>query len=345
MQPPIDHTELNDRERAVLERIIVEYVHSATPVGSRTISKLSDLGLSPASIRNVMADLEEKGFLGHPHTSAGRVPTDKGYRFYVNRMMPVEPLTPEELETFQPLHEAESHREWEETIRDASRVLNRITHQLAIITGPSLSSGILERIELVPLSTTRLLVVLSIGSGLVKTMLFEVPVEVRRETLDQVTSLLNERLSGSTLRDIRDSVQERFRDASDDSGVINLFLRSSERLFTEAVEEERLHIEGMRTVMEHPEFGSPDRIREILELLENQNIIVHVLRSLDEGESRPSIRIGSEIAHDGFRDCSIVAAPYRIGNLQGTVSIIGPRRMYYPKIIAIVDYLARTISL
>lgn len=335
---------LSEREQQVLLYIVEQFVTTATPIGSRTLSKSTDLNLSPASIRNVMADLEERGLIGHPHTSAGRVPTDMGYRYYVNSIMPRIELSSEERDFLEAQFEKEGSSAIHELIRSSSHILSRISQQLAIVAAPTLGRGVLQRLELVQVAADRIMVILSIRSGIVKSIMLHIRSEVSREKLDQVAALLNERLAGLTLQEIRETFADRMREAEADEGdIIRLFIDSSDRLFSERLETDAVCIDGMMTISQQPEFGDPGRMRGLIHLVENQRVIVHLLDSVSGGQPM-TIRIGREINDSTLSEYSLIAAPYRFGQLDGTLSIIGPKRMNYPRMIAIVDYLAKLMS-
>lgn len=337
--------ELTERERQVLLSIIEQHVLTASPIGSRTLSKSSDLKLSPASIRNVMADLEERGLIGHPHTSAGRIPTDLGYRYYVNSIMETIALSDEERHFIESQLQGAIPNALQDLIRTSSHILSKISHQLAIVSAPSLGRGVLQRLELVQVASDKIMVIITIRSGIVKSIILQIHTDVQREQLEHITALLNERLAGLTLQEIRETFADRMRDAQDDDrdGIIRLFLESTDRVFSEKLNPDALCIEGMQSVTQQPEFGDPERMRNIIELVENQNVIVHVLDSLSSGQ-KVTIRIGRELIDQKLSEYSIIASPYQFGQLSGTVSIVGPKRMDYPRMIAMVDYLAKLIS-
>lgn len=340
-----DIHDLSEREQLVLLSIIEQHVLTASPVGSRTLSKSMDLKLSPASIRNVMADLEERGLIGHPHTSAGRVPTDLGYRYYVDSIMEQISLPDDERRFIEQRFEASLNAAIQELIRNSSQILSRITHQLAIISAPSLGKGVLQRLELVQVASDKIMVILSIRSGIVRSIILHLSSDVlRRDQLETISALLNEQLTGLTLQEIRETFADRIRDTGHmEDGIIRLFIESSDRVFSERLEPDALCIDGINAMSRQPEFGDPERLRNIIDLIENQQVIVHVLDSLSGGQS-VTIRIGDEIRDEKLSDYSIIAAPYRVGQLNGTVSIVGPKRMNYPRMIPIVDFLSKLIS-
>jgi heat-inducible transcriptional repressor len=334
---------LNEREQSILHHVVHNYIQTAIPVGSRYISKHFESSLSAASIRNVMADLEELGFLSHPHTSAGRVPTDLGYRFYIDYLMEMQQLGDDEkLRIHQQLDQT---NDTDEMLRETSKLLGKISHQLSIVTSPHLSSGVFEKIELIPIASSKLLVVISIRTGIVRTIMMEIGVEVRRDHLDQVGRLLNERLSGLTLHEIRDSFVDRVRDMqSEQTGLIRLFIESVDQLFTDSKERDKVLIGGTKNIIEHPEFIDPKNFRSVIELIENEDIIVHLLEKHDELQKGFVVTIGTENKDETTKEYSFVTAIYDVEGVTGRVGIIGPTRMNYSKVIPLVDYVAQTIA-
>lgn len=336
--------ELSQREQTVLQQIIRQYILTASPVGSRTISKQSELNLGAASIRNIMSDLEEKGFLGHPHTSAGRTPTDRGYRYYVNTVSLDNEISDDERGFIERQLEQAGSAHLKKVVRESSRILSKISQQLAIVSSPHIGLGRLKRVDLIDVASNRIMVILSITSGVVKTIIFEIGSEVRRETLTVVATLLNERLAGLSLREIRETFDERMRDLlMPDDEIVKYFRRSSQEVFSDQIDDVKVHIDGMRIVTLHPEFGEPDRMHELIDLIENQNIILHILDTIRD-EDGVTVRIGAENTDEVLREYSLIAAPYHLGPMVGTLSIIGPKRMNYPHVIALVEYLSRAIS-
>ena len=334
--------ELTERERTVLHYVVHDFIETAIPIGSRYISKKheNELGLSAATIRNVMSDLEYLGYINHPHTSAGRVPTDMGYRFYLDSLMQRESVSEQDRKQ---IEENLSTLEEEEVFRQSSKLLSRISQQLCFVTSPSLSKGIFEKLELVQISSTRLMVIMSLKMGLVRTLMMEVASEIPREKLDDLARFLNERLSGLTIDQIRDSFAERVMDAqSENSGLIRLFIDSVDKLFVQN-KTEKLHIAGTDRIVDQPEFDDPKNFRGVIELINNEEIIIHVL----EKSSHPSgvrVTIGQENEDEKLRDYSVITSTYSLGDVTGSIGIIGPTRMRYARTIPLVDYVALTIS-
>lgn len=334
---------LTDREQSILHHVVYNYIQTAVPVGSRYISKHFEHNLSAASIRNVMADLEDSGLLSHPHTSAGRVPTDLGYRFYIDYLMEMQQLGDDEkLRIHQQLEQA---NDTEELLRETSKVLGKISRQLSVVTSPHLSSGIFEKIELIPIASSKLLVVLSIRSGIVRTIMLEVGVEIRRDHLDHVGHLVNERLSGLTLKEIRDSFADRVRDVQDEkTGLIRLFIESVDQLFTDSKDHEKVHIGGTKNIIEQPEFIDPKNFRSVIEMIENEDIIVHLLEKHDELQKGFVVTIGTENKDESTKEYSFITSTYNVAGVTGRIGIIGPTRMDYGKVIPLVDFVAQAIA-
>ena len=334
--------QLTEREKTVLRFIVHNFILSATPVGSRYISRKHGMGLSPATIRNVMANLEEMGYLSHPHTSAGRIPTDVGYRFYVNSLMEIHRLTETEKQTIR--RQLDSVSDAEEMLRESSKLLGKISRQLSVVSSPHLSSGTFEKLELVTISSNKIIVILAIKSGLVRTIMMEVYSEIPREKMEDISSFLNQRLSGLTLQQIRDTFSSRVQDVkNEESGLIRLFIESVDKLFADIKEGDKVHIAGTENLITQPEFGNPENFRGIIELINNEDIIVHVLEKHD-GTDEVTVTIGQENEEKRMRIYSVVTSPYSIGDVTGTVGLIGPKRMDYSKLIPLVDYVAKVIS-
>lgn len=332
---------LSERESQILDCIVESYVQSAKPVGSRYLAKRFDLGISPATIRNVMTDLEDKGFLRQPHVSAGRIPTDMGYRYYVNRLHAVQLMTRNDRRII--LDNLRNGVDVQDIFEAASQILGRISSQLGVVLEPRFKQGVFEKMELVPLSEQKVLAVISIKSGLIKTIMMEVDVELSRERLVEASRLVNERLSGLPLQKIRETISERLNDVthSSDKNLILLIIRSSDRLFN-FDDSHDLHLGGTHNIVSNPEFSDQAYTAKILELIESKEDLVSHFSEVDGREI--AVSIGEENHSDLFWDCSIISLSYHIGNVSGTLGVVGPTRMHYPKIISLVEYMGRVLT-
>jgi len=339
---------LTEREQRILEAVVRAYVETAEPAGSRTLTRRFRLGISPATVRNTMSDLEAKGLLYHPHTSAGRVPTDLGYRTFVNDLM-ARRRDADAGDDIRDQLAVDGAPGVEELVGRAAQVLGVITRELGVAVAPRLDDAVLERMELVSLADKKVLVVLVLRSGAARAIYMDVPLDVPSDTLAAVAQILNERLAGSTISEIRSTLPVRLRDsvAADDrtaAGVIDLFVRSAEIwLDVGTGEETDLHL-GRASVLAHqPEFSSGERLRGLLELVERKDILRTVLgRRL--GEEGLQVTIGTEHEESVLSDLTVITSKYRIGGQEGVIGVIGPTRMAYDRVIELVEGASRFVS-
>ena len=343
---PID--QLSKRERRVLEAVIQTYVETAEPAGSRTLSRRFGLGVSPATIRNTMSDLEEKGFLFHPHTSAGRVPTNKAYRAYVDELLSA-PSTFASLEHDRLAEALSAHASPIEAIlRRAAQSLGVLTQELGVAMGPRLARSVLRSLDLVRVSSERLLMVLALEGGAVRTVFVEITGSVAESALTQVTKVLNERLAGLTLEEIRASLGQRLRDSisgPDARELLNIFVEEAETLFDEKLSlgEGPVLLGQASLLAEQPEFAEVERMRRLIELTERPQALAEALRKRGE-TSGISITIGTEHDDERLRDFTVVTSEYHTGSLTGVIGVIGPTRMPYEKVISLVNHTSQLLS-
>jgi len=341
-----DRPALSDRERAILSLVVEEFIDAAGPVGSRSLAKNSSLDLSAASIRNTMADLEDMGYLDHPYTSAGRVPTRLGYRTFVDELMDTPELTPVERKVLK-LRLEQLVSDTDELLRESTRLLSKLSNLLGIALSPRLSTGVLDRLDIVPLSGSRLMFVLSVRGGVVKTIVLGFEADLSRSEIDRVVSILNERLAGLTLQEIRETHEDRMKDLRDQTGLIDLVMDESAVLFSEP-EEGRLQFDGTENILTQPEFQEPDDVRRLIQIIEDEDRVVQVLENLFESDpdavGTATVRIGGETAEEEMESYSIVTSPYRLGDTVGTLGVIGPTRMDYARAVALVENAANVIN-
>jgi heat-inducible transcriptional repressor len=338
-------TALNERERQVLEAVIETYVATAEPAGSRTIAKRFGLALSAATIRNTMSDLEEKGYLYHPHTSAGRVPTDLAYRVYVNSLMRLPQVSASDSDQIR--HELGDRNALDQILERAAQVLGVLTKELGVAVGPTLERAVLERLELWQAASERLLLVLTLKSGVVRTIFVEVPAALAPDAVAQVAEVLNERLAGLTLRDIRATLPERLRDAAPAgaSELLNIFIEEADDLFdvpTAGNAPGGVVLGSAQLLAGQPEFATKERLQGLMEVTERRDRLREALTTrLGQGLT---ITIGSEHQDPTLAPFTLVTAPYRLGGLAGVIGVMGPTRMPYDKIVALVDHTSRLVG-
>ncbi len=339
--------ELTDRERQVLEAVIQSYVETAEPAASRTLSRHFGLGVSPATIRNTMSDLEEKGFLFHPHTSAGRIPTDLAYRVYVDSLLHVPVIkTAEETVLGQEISGASSAIE--SILRRAAQSLGVLTQELGVALGPQLDAAILQRVELVRLASDRLLMVLALERGVARSIYIELPIEIPDEAIGAVGFVMNERLAGLTLREIQSSLALRLRDAQAPgtaAELLNIFVEEGEQYFASAARsDDAAVVLGQPSLLaEHPEFATGDSMRQLLAFTETPAHIADVLRRRSP-QPGITITIGNEHGDPRLDRFTIVTAEYHFGSLSGVIGVIGPTRMPYRKVISLVGHASRLVT-
>ncbi len=338
--------ELTNREQEVLRYIIQNFIVTASPVASKTLVDRYRLNISSATVRNAMNSLESKGLLDHPHTSSGRIPTEQGYRHYVNSLMQVSILSTEEkqiLDTIQTFLTSDV----DDAVQSAARILARLSNLLAVVIAPRLGQGIFRKIELVSISSNRILVVLTIESGIVKTFSVEVQTELEPGEMERVACFLNERLQGYKLNEITRKIDEMLADYEDEdySGLIRVFIDSADTIFDDR-QLRRFHFGGVEYMALQPEFNDLGNYKGIVELLENEDMIIHLLDENKEiNNSREvQIRIGKENKIQQAEQCSVVSANYHYGGIQGTIGLVGPTRMNYSRMVALVEQLANRFS-
>jgi heat-inducible transcriptional repressor len=338
--------QLTERERRVLEAVIQSYVETAQPAGSNAIARKFGLGVSPATIRSTMSDLEEKGLLYHPHTSAGRVPTDVAYRIYVNSLLPLPRMSTRE-------HDQLSSQivlggsAVEAILRRAAQSLGVITQELGVALGPRLDDSVVERLDLVRLSSERLLVALTLSGGAVRTIFVEARGEIADAALAEVTRVLNDRIAGLTLREIRVSVSERLRDTDPTRGaaeLLNVFIEEGEQMFDSAMVGDDTVLLGQPSLLaDQPEFSTVDSMRKLVALTETREHLADLLRKRSENPGI-TITIGNEHRDPKLENFTIVTAQYKSGMVTGVIGVIGPTRMPYDKVISLVMHTSRLIT-
>ncbi len=328
---------LGAREREVLRSVIRAHIVTGTPVGSKTLSLGTGLDLSPATIRNVMAELEERGLLVQPHPSAGRVPTDTAYRLYVDHWMGAPRVVPAQA---QAIDEAlRTRRDVAELLEEASRQLSRLSHHVGVVLAPELRRIVVEHREIVRLDPRRVVAVLVDRTGVVHNRIVEEDEASDQEELDRVGRWLTDQFTGLTLQQMR---EELLRRVSQDRAAYDLARKAVEPAPGES--EGELFVEGMANLLDEPAFVDLDRMRAILKTLEEKSRLVELLGRVLDGEG-VQVVIGSENPLPGLADCSLVTSTYGAGDrVLGTVGVVGPTRMEYARTVALVDHLAKVLT-
>jgi heat-inducible transcriptional repressor len=334
---------LSEREHQVLESVVRNYILSASPTGSRYISKQKGFDLSPASIRNVMSDLEERGFIVQPHTSAGRIPTDKGYRYYVDRLMLYIDLPDEIKSSIRNSLVTVDRSDLHLVLEAATRALSRTTNQLGVILAPRLQSGVLRHIYLFQIQENRYLVHVALDSGFVKSMVMELQTDVPLERLECACRIISSKCAGKTLNEMCEMDDAKFGDVPDfDLGIIRLLVPSIRKIMDQN-ENESVFTEGQTNVLLQPEFFSRERVGAVMEIFEEKNLLMHLFETTGT-DDRVFISIGGENQEGQLQSFSIIKTNYRMGNMHGSLGVIGPKRMPYPYLISAVEYTAKVLG-
>jgi len=332
---------LNPREELILQAVVHCYVTTAEPVGSRVIVKRFGLDLSPATVRNVMADLEEAGYLQQLHTSSGRVPTDRGYRYYVDYLMRVQELTLAERSRIDRELSARLD-DADDVMRQTSQLLALVTHQTGMVQAPDESDARLQHIEVTAISPARAAVLLVDSFGRVHTVMAPLDDTLRAEEMSKLTSFLNEHLRGTAFDQLAIKIHDTARAFIDERRhVAESALHLLDLL--PLGRRGQLYLEGASQLFEQPEFRDVDKAREVFGVLDERDRLIELLRArMHEKEAAgASVVIGSESHDPGLKEISVVASPYRVGDEPvGVLGVLGPRRMQYSKLTAIVDYTA-----
>lgn len=335
---------LGEREQLILHAVVHTYITTAEPVGSRSVVKRFGLELSPATVRNVMADLEDLGYLGQIHTSSGRVPTDKGYRYYVDYLMRVQDLTLAEREQIAQEFERKLN-DADEVLRQTSHLLALVTHQAGIAEAPSDDEVRVQRLELFPFAPRRIAMLVVDNFGRVRTLTVETRDQLDAASVPALSAFLNAHLRGVALDEMGAVLQRRLQSFFDEQRVL---AEQALQLLRHMPEQRpvQLFLDGADQLFEQPEFADVDRARRVFGLMDERDRLAALLRaSVARTPGGGSIYIGGGDDGSGLEDFSVVAAPYRVaGKPVGMVGVLGPRRMPYPHLAAIVDYTAGLVG-
>ena len=337
---------LEERQSKILVAVVCNYISTAEPVGSRTIARKYGIGVSPATIRNIMADLEEMGFLVQPHTSAGRIPTDKGFRFYVDQIE----KSRKALEDIASLNIQEilhSEAEIGNLMKKTTDLLSHLSNQAGLVLAPNLKNTVCRHIDFIKLNNKQVLVIFISESGLVHKRMILLDEEISQDILDKISRLITDELMGLSLSKIRSKLVTMME--TEKMQFDKLFaqaIKLSQQFFLDDVEDSELYVGGTFNMMSQPEFADIEKMKHLFKAFEEKRLLIHILdRCIEDEGQRPKILIGEENHIEDMSDLSFVLSSYKYGERTlGVVGIIGPKRMNYTEIIPIVEYTAKTIS-
>lgn len=337
--------EMDERKIKILQAIILDYIDTAEPVGSRTIAKKYDLGISSATIRNEMADLEGMGYLEQLHSSSGRKPSDKGYRLYVDKLMQVSRITYEEEEFIKKHIIKSALHEIDKVIKEASYLLAELTRLTSVVKAPSFKKGKIKSIQLIHIDNINVLSVIVIDTGIIKNNLIRMPKPINTEVLIKINNLLNTRLSNLDIEEINLEVINHLR--NDLLGYEDIFSSIMPVIYESlnSTESSDIYFEGTTNIFHYPEYNDIQRAKEFLSLIDNKKKINDLINSTENID----IKIGGENFLEDAKECSVISAVYSIGGRpMGSIGVIGPTRMPYDKVIsilaAVVNELNKTLT-
>jgi heat-inducible transcriptional repressor len=334
--------ELLERNKRVLQAVIDSYIASGAPIGSTVLVKKYDFHVSSATLRNIMAELEELGYLTHPHTSAGRIPTDLGYRYYIDSLISIEKDADDfgdQLKQVPPMKSDDLH----ELMEEASRFLASLSQCAGVVVAPSEPETRYKHIEFLRLRGSQVLIIFVTATGIVQNKLIELDENIRQQDLNQFSAYLVDELEHLTLTEIREQLIEKLRE---EKMVFSRLMEETFRASQEIQEreQEKVYIGGASRMLENPEFATVDKMRSLFKAFEDK---YKLLRLLDRSVAAEGIKvfIGSENPFFEIQGCSMVVSGYKAGgNVVGTLGVIGPTRMHYKQVIQVVDYTSKLLS-
>ncbi|QZY56538.1 heat-inducible transcriptional repressor HrcA [Crassaminicella profunda] len=333
--------ELGERKLRILQAIIRDFIFTAEPIGSRTLMKKYDLGISAATIRNEMADLEELGFLHQPHTSSGRIPSDKGYRLYVDSLMIMDNLAQKQKQVIKNSF-VESVGELEQIITSTSRILSKMTKLTSIVLSPQFEQSKLKSVQLVPIDEKNVLLVVISQSGIVRNAILRINEGYTLDNLAIISKILNSKLKGLTIGDINFYVVKNIKmemkklNALIDA-IIPVLLATLEDMVNV-----QLYLDGITNIFHLPEYHNIEKARDFMEMLDQKE---HIMELLMDSKDGLDITIGKENKHEEMQSCSLITATYKVnGFIVGKIGVIGPTRMNYDHIISVVDCVTKNLT-
>ncbi|MCS7458511.1 heat-inducible transcriptional repressor HrcA [Paenibacillus doosanensis] len=333
---------LTERQRHILSAIVDDYIRSAEPVGSRSISKRGNVGFSPATIRNEMSDLEEMGYLEQPHTSAGRIPSHKGYRYYVDHLIKLGSLAQHEVEALKVFF-ADKMQEMEQVVQHVAMMLSNLTNYTSIVMGPEMFSTTLRHLQIVPLNERTAVAIIVTNTGHVENKTVTIPEGISMSEVEKFVNILNARLGNVPLIHFKSKL---FSEAGEEMRSYVTGYQELMAMLNGVVdqgEEDRIFLSGTTNMLTQPEFQDMEKVKSILDLLAETPVLAKLITGTPAGIQ---VRIGSENSVEAINDCSLITASYSFdGKHLGTIGILGPTRMDYGKVINLLDYLSKDMTL
>lgn len=336
-------SEMDDRKKRILKVITDDYIISAEPVGSRAIARRYDLGISPATIRNEMADLEDSGFLEQPHTSAGRVPSGRGYRYYVDALMSLRTLSENDIKRIQ-MELEHRNRQLEEIIHQTSKLLVQLTEYPSLVMAPQMKTSVFRHVQLVKMSDKAVLVLVVSDTGHVTNKVIELDNNIDDEELDRISTMLNQKLRGISFDNLNSAI---LNDIRNEMANRREFFEEAMKLIAKTVSaatsQEKVFVNGTTKILEQPEFVELDKVKPLLDALDEEEQLQQLL--MHGNTSGMHVHIGEENQSAALADCSVITTGYEIaGRTVGVIGVLGPTRMDYAKVMPLVEHTANVLS-
>ncbi|HVJ50178.1 heat-inducible transcriptional repressor HrcA [Desulfitobacterium sp.] len=335
--------QMDERKKKILRAIVQDYITTAEPVGSRTISKKFDLGISPATIRNEMADMEEMGLIEQPHTSAGRIPMDAGYRYYVDCLMDRPELNSEDKAVIEQ-ETTKRIAEIQEVIANTSKLLSQLTSLTSIVISPHREKSSFSKMHFLPYQPGQAIMVIVKENGVVENQIVDIGENVSAEELQKIANAFNQNIKGHSMVDVRHGLlHEIYSELTRQRSLIDHAIDLLSAVFEEPQEDKnKVYLGGALNMLNQPEFRDVDKVRNLLQIFEEDE---QVKKLLIPTTDRLSVTIGGENIVKELKDCSVIAATYQIdGEHIGSIGVIGPTRMDYSKAMALVDFMTKTLT-
>ena len=333
---------LNERKKKILQIIIEDYISAAEPVGSRTIARKYDLGLSPATIRNEMSDLELLGYLEQPHTSAGRIPSAQAYRFYVDALIEPGTLTDNDMALIDGWYN-ERRRNIDDIFQSTAKILSRMTQNVSMVLTNQQTIANFCYLKFLPLDSQHAILCIVADDGSIDTNVIDIPLGMSSEEMDYLAGKMSKLLEDRNLSDISvEILQTVHTDVVEDKLIFSSLLQAVRKM-TGRRQEQKVFLGGTKQLLNQPEFRDVERVRNLLGILEEEKVLKDLLQGGED--SGLKVTIGSENKFTGIQDCSMVQATYRLnGQIVGTMAVLGPTRMEYGKVISVMDYLHKYLK-
>ena len=333
---------LDEREASVLSALVYDFIATGKPVGSRTFVQKYRFSISPATMRNIMADLETMGYLKQPHTSAGRVPTDRGYRYYVDSLLEKYHSVAGDIEVSEEVLSKEM--QFEKLFYSITKMLSSESQYAGVMLTPSPYFAVLKKIELIPLAANEVLAILVARTGMIFTKKVKISASLTQDAIYDLSKYLNSELCGYAIQDIKESVIGRLREQDMRNAVSGMALDIAELSISGGENVSKLYVDGMENLFKIPDMIEKENLDSLLHLIEEKNILRNLLEMAINVDGVRTM-IGSEIKNAAVKGCSMVTTSYKIGNRKvGVVGVLGPRRMDYEKVVPLVDYTGRVVS-